>query len=131
MVIADVANHSRHVLQCSFVCYRIKALLDWVGDSAHAAIQKWSNANAQNGTSNDGVPDRTQASSARLSPVSIPAPAVAHVHAVAAILWKSKEMGDNFITKDMVSKELLRYILFLLLLCVLLVYYNASCHVEP
>lgn len=90
-----------------YVLSRIKALLDWLGDSARVALQKSHSAGAA--SVNDAAADRYHTTS-RVSSASLPTPAVVHVHVVAAVLWKSCEYADRYNVKDIITKELLRLV---------------------
>jgi len=93
-------------LQLCRVLNRIKALLDWLGDSARVALQK------SRSTYPDASTDRFHSTSSvpRMSGIGLPTPAVVHVHVVATILWKSHEFMDTFNVKEIITKELLRYV---------------------
>jgi len=78
---------------------RLKALMDWLGDSARVALQK-----SHGGYSRDsynGMPHHS------MMHVDLPSPAPAHVHCVAAILWHSHELPVTYNIRAVISKELL------------------------
>jgi hypothetical protein len=96
---------------CSILCEyvnRIKALLDWLGDSARVALQK-SHSTGAAASVMDAAADRYHTTS-RVSSASLPTPAVVHVHVVAAVLWKSCEYADRYNVKEIITKELLRLV---------------------
>ena len=68
---------------------RVRALADWLGDSARVALQV-----AHSGT---------------IVTVSMATPAPVHIHCIAAILWHSQEMPVSYNIRGLVSRELLRY----------------------
>ncbi len=79
---------------------RIKALLDWLGDSARVALQR---------NSMDSAPSHYPTS--RLgSAADLPNPAAAHVHCVAAILWQSQDLPVTYDLPSLVTRDLLRYV---------------------
>lgn len=87
---------------------RIKALLDWLGDSARVALQKSHSAMADSAA--DRFHSTAATSSSRTVSNSLPVPAVVHVHAVAAVVWKSHEFAEIYNVHDILTKELLRFV---------------------
>jgi baculoviral IAP repeat-containing protein 6 len=80
---------------------RMKALMNWLGDSARVALQRAHGSVA----SVDGTVRYHMAAPPNSSCVGLPTPAVAHVHVVAAILWHNH--GRVIDMKQIISRDLL------------------------
>ena len=84
---------------------RIRALIDWLGDSARVALQKSSVTSSLSSEAND----RFHPVAPQSSCIGLPAPAANHVHTIAAILWHNHEHVENFDVTDIITTELFRY----------------------
>ena len=73
-------------------------MIDWLGDSARTALQK-----AHVGS--------TEGSQHYSLAVDLSTAAPAHVHCVAAILWNSQEKHVGYNLFDLVSLDLLRFVI--------------------
>ncbi|XP_064603703.1 baculoviral IAP repeat-containing protein 6-like isoform X3 [Liolophura sinensis] len=76
---------------------RIRALAQWLGDSAGLALQRTSMF-AENSFLNP------QASHNQY--FSLPNPAPAHIHCIGAILWQSRGQADEHALRDVITKDL-------------------------
>jgi len=74
-------------------------MIDWLGDSARTALQKAHGGLAE-GYHHYGLP------------VDLSTAAPAHVHCVAAVLWNSQEKHVGYNLFDLVSMDLLRFVIF-------------------
>ena len=78
---------------------RIKALLQWLEDSAQLALQRARSAHQDSGY--NSFPRR------HTTP-DLPAPAPAHIYCIAAILWSSQELAATYNLEELVTDHLLR-----------------------
>ena len=80
---------------------RVRALLDWLGDSARVALQR--------SHAGDYMDATHYVSSTRVqSTTDLPNPAPAHIHCMAAILWQSHELPVSYDLAGITTRDLLR-----------------------
>ncbi|XP_013417535.1 baculoviral IAP repeat-containing protein 6 [Lingula anatina] len=79
---------------------RIRALVDWLGDTARVALQKIGNI------SDDGYRPSPR-DTLTLTAEGLPNPAPAHIHCIASVFWHSQELTLNYNLGDILTKELL------------------------
>ncbi|XP_041353670.1 baculoviral IAP repeat-containing protein 6-like isoform X2 [Gigantopelta aegis] len=77
---------------------RVRSLLQWLNDSAQAALQK--STAAEDGNYPSALGDASW--------YPLPNPAAAHVHCVSAILWQSQELPVSYDLGQLLNKELVR-----------------------
>ena len=84
--------HQLGIRQDSGSPARLQALCEWLEDSARVALHQHHGDTAT-------VPDDQR----------LPAPALAHVHCVATVIWACHEMAVNYDLSQILTPNLLRY----------------------